>query len=223
MRKRCLINCGFWIYNWNKLCVAPVSLKEKMLKWSSSFHGRLPSFLLTVADSTVNWGLWWLMGRISPSNCGISEFWKHKNLAAFQTQVEGNWPERVPQMWTNLGKFFFFILLSTLLTIHIDLCGIYAKWNGWPVPRTTSRGKANIIFNFLYCPNHYGADRETIWKMWEAPTFESLSSTAQEVRLHRLLWSTEQQSQEQVHVLYLPWQSMYGHDQSYTFISLWPL
>lgn len=108
MRKRCLINCGFWIYNWNKLCVAHVSLKEKMLKWSSSFHGRLPTFLLTVADSTVNWGLWWLMGRISPSNCGISEFWKYKNLASFQTQVEGNWPERVPQMWTNLGKFFFF-------------------------------------------------------------------------------------------------------------------
>ena len=139
-------------------CVTPVSLKENIFKWSFSFYQRLPTFLLTIADSTVNWGLWWLMGRIIPSSCGIQKEYLQ---------------------WGQILACYFFLYWKIdciLLTIHIDLCGIYAKWDGWPAPRTTPetrRAESSSSHIVLFIRGR--ADKGTIWNMWETPTFESLT------------------------------------------------
>lgn len=143
-------------------CFTPVSVKEKIFKWSFSFYQRLPTFLLTVADSTVNWGHRWLLGRIIPSSCGISGFWKHKDLAAIQMQVKGNYPERMPQMRTNLGMLFFSLLRNWLYPSHNShWCMWHLCQVGWVAStQDHSRDKVSRIFKFSYCPIHKGAGRQ---------------------------------------------------------------
>lgn len=165
------------------------------------------------------WGLWWLMGGPSHQIVGSLGFenirvWlqsKHKQRKlARKEYLKGG---------QILACYFLFYWATFSQFILIFVAYMQVDWVA--STRTTQRqGKHNLPVLILSW-SLWGRQGNNLEDVESLPTFESLIHSSGS-RLHRLLWSKEQQSQEQLHILYLPWQPM-SVWQSNIFINLWPL